>query len=357
MTRFCAAAFTALILAACSQQGDSEAAGQADPGKTRVPVGLAAVTRDSLVETLTLTGRLTPRPGGAALLTAPAAGVVRSLRVQIGDSVKRGEVVAELDVPELAADARQKEAAAAQADREAQRQQRLLGEGITSSRQAEEAAANAHQAAAGAAAARDLLARTRVTSPISGVVQDVLVQQGERVDAGKPLVQIVAADTLDLVASVPATQLGRLRVGLPAGVAQEGDSSYTMGRVAALTPGVDSLTNAGAAVVRIPNPAGLLHPGAGATAKVRLGVHRDVLVVPDSAIVLAGDNSVVFVVGPDSIARQRTVVRGVGDDRRTEVQGDLKAGDRVVTTGAFGLQNGMRVVPGRNPNPSGSQRP
>jgi membrane fusion protein (multidrug efflux system) len=357
MIRFCAAVFTALMLTACGQQGGSDTGGQADPSKTRVPVGVASVSRDSLVERLTLTGRLTPRPGGASLLTAPAAGVVRSLRVQIGDTVKRGEVVADLDVPELAADARQKEAAAAQADREAQRQQRLLQEGITSSRQAEEAAANAHQAAAGAAAARDLLARTRVTSPISGVVQDVLVQQGERVDPGKPLVQIVAADTLDLVASVPATQLGRLRVGLPAAVAQEGDSSHTMGRVAALTPGVDSLTNAGAAVVRIPNPAGQLHPGAGATAKVRLGVHRDVLVVPDSAIVLAGDTSVVFVVGSDSIAHQRTVIRGVGDDRRSEVQGDLKAGDQVVTTGAFGLQDGMRVVPGRNAGPPRSQRP
>ena len=357
MIRVCAAVGTALLLVGCGKNGDSEAAGQADPGKTRVPVGLGQVTRDSLVERLTLTGRLTPRPGGAALLTAPAAGVVRSLRVQIGDTVKRGEVVAELDVPELAADARQKEAAAAQADREAQRQQRLLNEGITSSRQAEEAAASAHQAAAGAAAARDLLARTRITSPISGVVQDVPVQRGERVDAGKPLVEIVAGDTLDLVASVPAPVLGRLRVGLPALVAQEGDTLYTPGRLAAVSPGVDSLTNAGAAVVRIPNSPGHLHPGAGATAKVRLGVHRDVLVVPDSAIVLAGDSNVVFVVSPDSIAHQRAVIRGVRDDGRTEVQGELTAGDRVVTTGAFGLQDGMRVVPSGNANRARSQQP
>jgi membrane fusion protein, multidrug efflux system len=345
----------ALLLAGCGKQADSESGGQANPGQTRVPVGFASVSRDSLVERLRLTGRLTPRPGGAALLTAPAAGVVRSLRVQIGDSVKRGQVVAQLEVPELAGDARQKEAAAAQADREAQRQQRLLDEGITSSRQAEEAAANARQAAAGAAAARDLLARTRVTSPISGVVQEVLVQPGERVEAGKPLLQVVSGDTLDLVASIPAAQLGRLRVGLPAAVAEEGDNAYTPGRLAALTPGVDSLTNAGAAVVRIPNSAGRLHSGAGATAKVRLGVRRDVLVVPDSAIVLAGDTSVVFVVGPDSIAHQRKVARGVRDDGRTEVEGDLKAGDRVVTTGAFGLQDGMRVVPAGSR--TGTQQP
>jgi RND family efflux transporter MFP subunit len=168
------------------------------------------------------------------------------------------------------------------------------------------------------------------------------------VDAGKPLVQIVAGDTLDLVASVPASQLGRLRVGLPVSVEQEGDTAYAVGRLAAVTPGVDSLTNAGAAVVRIPNSANHLHPGAGATAKVRLGVHRDVLIVPDSAIVLAGDSSVVFVVGPDSIAHQRAVVRGIRDDGRTEIRGDFQAGDRVVTTGAFGLQNGMRVVPSGN---------
>jgi RND family efflux transporter MFP subunit len=333
----------ALLLASCSKADPAE--GNSGNTVTRVPVGLGTVSRDSAVETLTLTGRLAPQPGGAALLTAPAAGVVRSLRAQVGDRVARGAVVAEMDVPELAAEARQKEAAAAQAEREAQRQERLLIEGITSARQAEEAAANARQAAAGATAARDLLARTRVTSPIEGRVQDVLVQPGERVEVGRPIAQIVARDTLDLVAPVPAPQLGRLHVGQPVSVVQEGDSSSVAGRVAALSPGVDSLTNAGTAVVRIPNPRGTLHPGAGATAKVRLGVHHDVLLVPDSAIVLAGDSSAVFVVGPDSIAHQRNILRGIRTDERTEVRGNLKPGDRVVTTGAFGLQDGMRVVP------------
>jgi multidrug efflux system membrane fusion protein len=90
---------------------------------------------------------------------------------------------------------------------------------------------------------------------------------------------------------------------------------------------------------------------------VRLGVHPDALVVPDSAIVFAGDSSVVFVVGPDSIAHQRTVVRGVRDNTRIEVQGNLNPGDQVVTTGAFGLQDGMHVVPLRGSAPRGAERP
>jgi membrane fusion protein, multidrug efflux system len=341
MTR--SAALTALLLLSACGGGDGEAA--AEGAAARVPVGLGTITRDSLVMTLTLSGRLEPRPGGAALLAAPAAGIVRHVRVQVGDRVRRGERVAELDVPELAADAAQKAAAATQAEREAARQEQLLRDGVTSARQAEEAAANARQATTAAAAARDLLGRTRVVSPVAGRVQEVFVQRGERVDAGRPLVQVVSPDTLDLAVPVPASRLGSLRVGQPVEVAEEGDSATALGRVAALAPGVDSLTNAGEAVVRVPNPEGRLHPGAAATARVRLGVRRDALLAPDSALVLAGDSSVVFVVGPDSLAHQRTVVRGASAGGRTEVTGKVEPGDRVVTTGAFGLQDGMHVVP------------
>lgn len=313
-----------------------------------MPVGLGTVLRDSLIEEQTLTGRLAARPGGAALLAAPAAGVVRAVRAQVGDRVARGQTLIELDVPELAAEADQRSSAAAQAERQAERQRRLLADGITSARQQEEAATAARQAAAAAAAARDLLARTRVTSPIGGRVQDVLVQPGERVGAGKALAQVIAGDTLDLMAAVPAASLGRLKRGQVAEVLQEGDSTPHLGWVAGLAPGVDSLTGAGEAVVRVPNPDGALRAGAGAEARVRIGVRRDALLVPDSALVLRGDSSVVFVVGADSIAHARSVVRGARQGGRSQVTGDLRPGDQVVTTGAFGLEDGMKVVPAKD---------
>ena len=342
----CALSVGLVLIAACSA-GSDDGEGHAAPA--RVPVAFGTVTRDSLMETLVLTGRLEPRPGGGALLAAPAAGIVRSVRRQVGDRVIRGAVVVELEVPELEADAAQKAAAAAQAEREAARQQQLLTDGITSARQAEEAAASARQATAAAAAARHLLARTQVTSPVAGRVQEVMVQPGERVDAGGSLAQVIAPDTVDLAAPVPAPELPRLRTGLPVDVVQDGDTAVARGYLAALAPGVDTLTNAGEAVFRVPNPAGRLHPGAAATARVRLGVRRDVLVAPDSALVLAGDSTVVFVVGPDSIAHARTVTRGLRADGRTEIHGDVRPGDRVVTTGAFGLEDGMHVVPAAAP--------
>jgi membrane fusion protein (multidrug efflux system) len=336
------------VLAAACGRGESAGDAASSLSSTRVPVALATVTRDSLVEEQALTGRLTARPGGAALLAAPAAGVVRAVRAQVGDRVARGQTLLELDVPELAADAQQRASAAALAQREAERQRQLLADGVTSTRQAEESEAAARQAAAAAAAARDLLARTRVASPIAGRVQDILVQPGERVDAGKALAQVIAGDTLDLIAAVPAASLGRLKRGQPALVVQEGDSTPHPGWVAGLAPGVDSATGAGQVVVRVPNPNGALRAGAGAEARIRLGVRRDVLLVPDSAIALAGDSNVVFVVGKDSIAHARIVVRGARQGGRSEVSGKLAPGDQIVTTGVFGLEDGMRVVPAKD---------
>jgi membrane fusion protein (multidrug efflux system) len=343
MRRWPALAAAAILTAACRHAGSEDEG--SSPDATRVPVGLGRVVRDSVVEELTVTGRLTPRPGGAALLASPAAGVVSAVRAQIGDRVQRGQTILELEVPELVAEADQRASAAAQAEREAKRQRSLLADGITSARQAEEANAAARQAATAAEAAKNLLARTRVSSPIAGRVQQILVQRGERVDAGKPLAQVIAGDTLDLIVAVPVAGLSRLRQGQEAVIAQEGDTSRHRAWVAALAPGVDSATGAGQVVLRVPNPDGALRAGAGAQGWIRLGVRHDALVVPDSAIVLEGDSSMVFVVGRDSVAHARAVARGAHQGGRTEVRGNLAPGDQIVTTGAFGLQDGMRVAP------------
>lgn len=332
------------VLAGCRGAG-GDIPESSSLARTRVPVSVAAVVRDSIRDELVLTGRLSPKPGGSALLTAPAAGVVSSVNAQVGARVRRGDNLLILDVPELAAEARQKDAAAAQARREAERQARLLADGVTSQRAAEEAAAAARQAISAAEASKALLERTRVRAPLAGRVQAVRAQRGERVDAGTPLAEVIDVDTLDLHLAVPAGRLAGLHAGLSVSVVQEGDTTSHEARIWAVAPGVDSVTNAGEAVVRVPNPGGRLLAGAGATARVLVRVEPGALIVPDSAVVLAGDSSAVFVVGRDSIVHQRIVVPGVHQGRRMAVQGPLNPGDRVVTTGAFGLQDGMRVAP------------
>ena len=334
------------LIAACRSGGGPEVA-----IVPKVPVGVATAVQDTLTEGLAVVGRLVPTPGGSALLTAPAAGVVRQIAVQVGARVSKGQMLMELDVPDLLNNARGLTAAADIAEKDAQRQEQLFREGITSAKQAEQRRAEAVGARAQANAAQQLLARARVASPLGGAVQRVMVQQGERVDVGAQLVEVINASVLDLLARVPSAQLGGFRAGQAVTVTPDGSTGGFPATVNAIAPGVDSLTNAAQVVIRIPNPRGELRAGTGATALVMMGKRRDAVVVPDSAIVVVGDSLSVFVVEGDTLARVRSVTVGARRGGRAEIKAGLRPGEVVVTSGAFGLVDGMRVVPSKAAKP------
>lgn len=340
--------FSALLaVTSCAGKsgGDDDASGGVPANATAVAVILAPVRRDTVSDLLELVGRLEPAPGSSAILAAPTAAVVRRVLVQVGAEVRAGQPLIELDVPELNARARADSAAAAVATREADRQRALLAQGVASTKQSDEAANAATAARAAADASARLLARATVRSPIEGNVDEVRVQPGEQVDAGIPLATVMDSDTLDLVVPVPALKLSRLHAGQAAWIVAEGDVTRHRAVVIAVAPGVDSITNAGRIVVRMPNPGEHVHPGSGATARIVLGVVRDALVVPASALVLVGDQQTVYVVGADSIAHARSVTIGVRAEDRVAVLGSVKAGERVVMQGGAGLADGMKVAP------------
>ena len=72
----------------------------------RVPVGVSIAATDTVTDALNVIGRLAPPPGGSALLTASAPGVVKGIAVQIGSRVARGALLIQLDAPELEKEAR-----------------------------------------------------------------------------------------------------------------------------------------------------------------------------------------------------------------------------------------------------------
>ncbi len=143
---------------------------------------------------------------------------------------------------------------------------------------------------------------------------------------------------------MPAGPLALLRVGQEASITTQGSDLVASGKVVAIAPAVDSLTNAASVVVRVPNPDLALRPGTGATAHVIAGMQRNVLIVPDTALILVGDVMSVFVVGADSIVHARAVSAGLRQGNRVVVTGSLEPGEQLVTGNAFGLSDGMRVT-------------
>jgi RND family efflux transporter MFP subunit len=336
-----------LAIAICFAAGIGCHGGASDGGAdapVRVPVGIATVVRDTMPLEVEVIGTLQPSPGHAALLTAPVAGLVRAAKVQAGDRVAAGTLLIELDAPELAAAAQSGELAARVAEQDAERQQGLLDEGVTARRTVEEKQALARSARADAISSAAQLARASIRSPIAGEVQRVLAQAGERVDAGAALVEVVDRSSLDLVGAVPAASMALIQPGQLVAVTADGFPNAFSGRVHAVPPALDSASHSGQVIVRIAST-GRLPAGLGARGLVRVGVLRDALVVPDSALVIVGAAQTLFVVGIDSIAHARPVMIVARRAGRVAVKGDLQPGASVVTAGAWGLADGMKVAP------------
>jgi multidrug efflux pump subunit AcrA (membrane-fusion protein) len=186
------------------------------------------------------------------------------------------------------------------------------------------------------------LSRAAIISPISGTVTKRLVNDGEAVDPATPAFEVIDASSLDLVANLPAEYLGRVKTGNLAVVRVEANEKDFSGSVVQVAPSVDSQTNTVAVRVRLPNEDGELKAGVYANARIAVDIHQNALAVPETALVVQGDETFVFVARGDKVEKRKIVV-GIRDSGHAEITEGLKDNEPVVTTGAFGLGDGTKI--------------
>lgn len=210
------------------------------------------------------------------------------------------------------------------------------------------AEAAAARAAAGVELARDDLAHMQVTAPYAGVIAQRLVEVGESVTPGQPVIEIVAPDSLYVSARIDEVDIGRLREGLPARVTLDPyrDMGWD-GRVARVFPVVDDrLEQNRTLTVEVdidPAPDKPLPlPGTSADVVIVLDERLDVLRVPTFAVI---EGRRVLVV-EDGRAVAREVTTGLRNWEWIEITSGLEAGEAVVTSlDKQGVRAGARVDP------------
>src|SRR5882724_708307 len=215
-----------------------------------------------------------------------------------------------------------------------------LGEARTQS----SVAAGAVEAAQAALdVARAELGRAAIRSPITGTVTKRAVNDGEAVDPAMPAFEVIDSSSLDVVANLPAGYLGRVKTGDLATVHVEPlpDKEFS-GGVVQVAPSVDPQTNTVAVRVRLANPDGELKAGIFATARIAVEIHENALVVPQTALVVEGDETFVFVPVGEKVEKRKVTV-GIRDGDDAEITEGLKDNERVVTTGAYGLGDGTKI--------------
>jgi RND family efflux transporter MFP subunit len=371
-------AILAAALVACGGGGEAE------PGTPEGSAPIAAVTLTSsdiavareteLTEGVTMSGSL--EPSQTVVVEAEVAGRLRSISVDRGSRVGRGQVVAQIEAEGVVSQAASARAAVASAEaslalatQRLESARRLHAAGAISdielrSSEAAHQAAAAQLAAAKAQSAFALEAemRTSVEAPISGVVSSRSVEAGEAVSDGDQLLTVVDIGTLELEAQVSVDEAMRVRVGAPVVFTLDALSGETLrGRVARIDPRADPGTRQVGLAARLANPGGRIVAGQFARGRVVTGQTVNAVAVPIAAVSDSAGQARVFVIENDHLA-VRAVTLGTRDEARglIAVLSGLNGSERVLARPVVGAANGLRVTVASDtalspPGPGGSR--
>jgi RND family efflux transporter MFP subunit len=346
---------TALVAAlagpACTRSASDEEIVSAEVPTITAETG--TVARRDLVEPLLVRGAVAAPPNEDVKLASQVPGRVVAMSVAEGDSVRAGQVVAEIETPPLEDQQRQARAALAQAKaalenarRNLSRTERLFERGIAAGKEVEDARAQSaaseaglEQAEAALATADRQLGRAHVRSPISGQVVRRFVGVGEQVDGtpAQPLLEVANVDRVEVAAHVAADHLGRVRVGQPAAIVSDAWPDHTFdGEVVAIAPAVDPATNAALVRIRVRNPERRLKVGMFAQARIGLSEKKGVLVVPPSAVSKGDGGAAVYVVSGEEATRTAVKI-GLETPEAVEVVSGVTEGQKVLVSAIHGL--------------------
>jgi RND family efflux transporter MFP subunit len=294
----------------------------------------------------------------AATLRAEVGGPVLEVKIQQGQAVKRGQLLARIDDAALQdqllaarSAARVAENAWRVAAADAERDEKLAQQGVITQRDLERAQLARHQAQAQVADAQSRLAlarqqvgRTRIIAPFDGVVSERQVNPGDVAQPGSPLLTVVDPTSLELEASVPSEYRGRIEQGTPVAFRLPGRSEQTFtGEIERIDPAVDPATGQVRIYVTIPNVKQSLLVGLFAQGRVATE-SKEALALPMEAVDQRTTPPSVLRIRDGKVERV-PVALGLQDEvtQQVEVRSGLQAGDVVLLGSARELAEGTRV--------------
>ena len=193
-------------------------------------------------------------------------------------------------------------------------------------------------------AAAAQLSYSEIRSPISGVVTDRPLYPGEMATAGTPLLTVMDLSHVIAKAHIPQAEAALLKVGDTASVSAPGLEDPMPAKVSVVSPALDPNSTTVEVWVDARNPHQELKPGTSVSISMLAQTIPDALTVPAAAVLTEPDGTTsVMVIGDDSRAHQRDVKTGVRQENQIQIVSGLKAGERVVTAGAYGLPDNTRV--------------
>jgi RND family efflux transporter MFP subunit len=379
--------FVALFLIVRNRYGKA-------PAEQPRAAAVVAVTRGNLASSLSVAGQF--QPYQLVDLHAKVSGYIRWIKVDIGDRVRQGEVLATLEVPELQnqVEGAQAEVRHSQSDITRAQSEVVSAEstysavhaeytrleeaskerpGLIAEQELDDARAKDQQAAAQVGVAKasldamqqqlgvsrathsrfETMSRyEQIVAPFTGVVTKRYADTGTLIQAGQdnntntlPVVQVAESDLLRLRMPVPESDVPNIQVGGEVEVKVNATGRTFTGKIIRFSRALDTNTRTMLTEVDVPNRDLSLSPGMYAETTIQLQQKNDALTLPAQAVVQSGDQSYVLVVDATNHVEKRNVTLGIQTSNRVEITSGLQAGDNVIAAGQARYQPGELVSP------------
>ena len=363
-------------------------------GLGQVYAAVAPVKRETIATSLSIAGQFIPYQN--VELHAKLTGYIRDIHVDIGDHVRKGQVLAVLEIPELVAQVDSAKAAVHHAEEEIQRAQsevfrdeadnvalhanalRLVNTdkarpGLIAQQELDDATAKDRASQAQVDAAKSALAAARqqlevakaeqqhysalydyakIVAPYDGVVTwrfsdtGALVQAGGSSSANSlPVVTVAQINLLRLRIPVPESLTAQVRIGDTAVVHVQATGEHFAGKVARFTNSLDPSTRTMQVEFEVPNPTYHLQPGMYADVQLSANSRPNALTVPVQAIRRNENKTSVLVVDAQNRVQSREVEVGVQSSNNVEILAGLTEGERVIIGNLGSYQPGEVVRP------------
>jgi len=339
------------------------AAGQAfvTPPET---VSSVLVREEKWQDTLTAIGSIAAVQG--VTITPDIPGTVREIAFESGAVLAQGDLLVRLDTSSEEAQLRAIEAQVELASINVVRVRLLRNDNMISQSELDSAEAGLKQSQANADGIRTVIAKKTLRAPFAGRLGIRLVNLGQYLDTGKPIVSLQALEPVYADFSLPQQELARLKAGMQVRVTTDAYPGRQFeGRLTAINPDLDASTRSVGLQATFENPDHLLRPGMFARVEVLLPEEQAVLVIPATSVLSAPYGDSVYVIeskpGKEGtsglVVRQQFVrtARARGDF--LAVDSGLKPGERIVSSGIFKLRNGVSVVENNELAPKASETP
>ncbi|PHR98563.1 MAG: efflux transporter periplasmic adaptor subunit [Leeuwenhoekiella sp.] len=276
-------------------------------------------------------------------------GVLTQVYVKEGQRVAKGQRLARIDDGGLGSELARQEAQLALAKTTFERQKRLWDQKIGSEISYLEAKTNYEAMQAATNQMRSRIGKTVITAPFSGVIDNLIADQGQVVNAGQtPVIRLINLSDMYVNASIPEAYLGKVNEGTDVKIRLASIGKTYEGKIRQVGNFVSPDNRTFDVKVALPNSDSAIKPNLIATVMVNDYTSENAIVIPENTIQQnAAGNSITYIYvseGDGAVAKQVQIEKGYTADKQVEILSGLKSGDQLIIEGVRTLRDGQEVT-------------